>query len=66
MPVGNCLGAALRTAGKPGILYYAFGVRFTFTSRESGDITFGTCERFAVFFLLVIGNESHMKQFFIR
>ena len=60
------LRAALRTTGEPGILYYALAVGLAFTGGKSGDIAFRASELFAVFFLLVIGDESHMKQFFIR
>ena len=60
------LRAALRTAGQPGILHYALTVCLAFTGREAGNIAFRTREGLTVFLFLVVGNESHIKQFFIR
>lgn len=56
----------MRTTGKPGILYNTFGIRFAaFSGRETGDIAFRACRLFAVFLLLVIGNERHTRKFML-
>ena len=59
------LGSTLRAAGEACILHRAFavGLTTTFAGRKSGDITFGCCGLFAVFFLLVIGDEGHINYF---
>lgn len=61
--LGAGLGTALGAAGEPGIFGYAFRVSFAFAGGEARNVTFGAGEWFAVFLLLVIGNESHIDNF---
>lgn len=50
----------MRTAGETGVFNNSFGICLAFASRKSGDIAFWTRKGFAVFFLLIIGDQCHM------
>lgn len=53
----------MRATGEAGVFNNSFAISLTFLTGKTGDIAFLASGTFAVFFLLIIGDQCHMIRY---